>query len=160
MAFDARVFRQTLGLFATGVTVVSLTDPDGDGTGVYGMTANAFSSLSLEPPLVLVCVDKSADTHQKLLRQKRFAVNFLAEDQSDLSDFFARRPGAQATPRFHLPDTESPVLQDTLGWLDCTLETTHDGGDHTIFVGRVQKLHNAGGRPLLFFGGRYHRLPE
>ena len=156
MSFDSRDFRNALGRFATGVTVVTLWR---DGS-LHGMTANAFSSVSLDPPLVLVCVDKKGSTHGLIEAVGRFAVNILAEDQEHLSRYFAgKRDPAVSIPLDPTTKARSPILQGVIAWLDCELWNSYDGGDHTIFVARVETLHVSGGRPLLFFEGRYERLP-
>ncbi|HEX6971638.1 MAG TPA: flavin reductase family protein [Limnochordia bacterium] len=156
MGIDGWEFRQTLGRFATGVTVVSIDD----GHAVHGMTANAFTSVSLDPPLVLVCIDKKNQTHALLHRFDRFAINVLAEDQEAISNYYAGRLEQGAAGRFHRPGTVAPILEGCLAWLDCTLERAYDGGDHTIFLARVEQLGRRDGRPLLYFCGRYERLAE
>ncbi len=157
MSFDSKEFRKALGHFATGVTVVTLWR---DGA-LHGMTANAFSSVSLDPPLVLVCVAKTGSTHSVIQSGGRFAVNILAEDQEHLSRFFAgdRDPSVEIELK-EVAGAKSPILGGAIAWLDCELWQSYDGGDHTIFVARVEALEVPGGRPLLFFGGRYARLPE
>lgn len=157
MSFDSREFRNALGQFATGVTVVTLWR---DGA-LHGMTANAFSSVSLDPPLVLVCVGKQGSTHDVIQSVGRFAVNILSEDQEHLSRYFAgdRDPAVEIALKDET-NANAPILEGAIAWLDCELWQSYEGGDHTIFVGRVTALETVGGRPLLFFGGRYARLPE
>lgn len=157
MSLDPKVFRSAMGQFATGITVVSAYD----GSEVHGMTANSFTSVSLDPPLVLVCVDKRNRTHTLLPEVGRFAVNILSENQEEISRYFA---GDRARP---IPYTlteqdraKSPVFEGVLAWVDCTLWQTYEGGDHSIFVGEVQDLEVKGGRPLLFYSGAYNRLSE
>lgn len=154
LAIDGLEFRRTLGQFATGITIVTIDLGD----AVHGMTANSFTSVSLDPPLILVCVDKKNETHALLERFGRFAVNVLAEDQEPVSNYYAGRPGGEPG-RFHRPGTVAPVLEGCLSWLDCRLRWTCEGGDHSIFVAEVERLGRPGGRPLLYFGGRYTRLP-
>lgn len=154
-------FRTTMGLFATGITVVSTTL-----NGVlHGMTANAFASVSLDPLLVLVCVDRRAGLHDLVLESKMFAVTLLAEDQEEESVWFASPRRPEGRDQFdHLdwwpaPVSGSPVLGRGLGWLDCRLAEAHGGGDHSIFVAEavdVGRLREA--EPLLYHGGRYRRL--
>jgi flavin reductase (DIM6/NTAB) family NADH-FMN oxidoreductase RutF len=155
-------FRRTLSSFATGVTVVTTTV----GGILHGMTANAFASVSLDPLLVLVCVDRTAGMHELLPRARVFAVTVLAADQVKLSVWFAtrRRPSGQDQfdgIKWHpAPITGCPVLSEGLAFVDCRLVAVHDGGDHSIFVGQVVELgslkHDA--IPLIWYGGGYHRL--
>jgi flavin reductase (DIM6/NTAB) family NADH-FMN oxidoreductase RutF len=157
MDFDAKDFRHALGRFATGIMVVTGVGRDGRPVGV---TVNAFSSVSLDPPLVLFCLGRQASTYSALAEGERFAVNILAEDQRALSDRFA----GKAEDKFAGLDYEQgaggcPLLAGALGWLECRREATHDGGDHGIVVGRVEGLRAGGdGRPLLYFRGAYRTL--
>lgn len=156
MSFDSRNFRTALGHFATGITVVTTFDGD----EVHGMTANSFSSVSLEPPLVLVCVAKKNRTHQLLPETKRFAINILSEEQEAVSRYFAGdRDENEPFRVLEEARAKSPVFDGVLAWLDCSLWQTYDGGDHSIFVGEVEDLHVFGGKPLLFFQGAYGTLP-
>jgi len=158
---DTAAFRRTVGRFATGVTVVT-TVVDGV---AHGMTANAFSSLSLDPLLVLVCVDRSAGLHERVTRAGTFAICVLAEGQEALSRRFAARHPAGAGGQFEgvatvpAPVTGSPLLEGGLVYLECRLSAVHPGGDHSIFVGEVLAAGELGGtEPLLWFEGGYHRL--
>lgn len=151
MCFDSLAFRKAVGQFATGVTVVSVETDE----GVHGMTANSFTSVSLEPPLVLVCVDKSRQTHGLLLEKGRFGISILSREQEGVSNWFAGRRDKPVEFVWKKDETASPVLEGALAWLDCTLEHAYEGGDHTIFVGRVERFAADGGTPLLFFRGRY-----
>jgi flavin reductase len=154
-------FRNAVGLFATGVTVVSTSYQD----VLHGMTANAFTSVSLDPLLVLVCVDREAGLHDLLPAAKTFAVTVLADDQEDEAVWFAspRRPagrdqfdGVRWRPA---PATGSPVLEGGLAFLDCRLAEMHEGGDHSIFLGEVVDLGLLrDADPLLFYAGRYRSL--
>src|SRR5690625_1515366 len=144
VAFDSNSFRQTVGQFATGVTVISIATPE----GVHGMTANAFSSVSLDPPLVLVCVNKANATHRLLGETKKFAVNILGAEQEDIAGWYAGQRDNAIQPEWRDDLAESPVLTGALGWLDCTLEHSYEGGDHTIYVGRVEGLSFEDGDPL------------
>lgn len=157
MGFDARDFRHALGRFATGIMVVTGLGPDGRPVGV---TVNAFSSVSLDPPLVLFCLGRQASTYGALAQGERFAVNILAEGQRTLSDLFA----GKGEDKFAGIDYQAglggcPLLTGALGWLECRREATHDGGDHGIVVGRVERLMGEGdGLPLLYFRGGYRSL--
>ena len=153
-----RAFRDTLGRFPTGVTVITTVDGDGKR---HGVTIGSFSSLSLTPPLVLFSLDKSANCHPAFLSCERFAVNVLAEDQTELSGIFAskepERPWDAVPTR--VGATGVPLIEGCCAVIECEREAVYPGGDHDIIVGRVVALdQSAAGRPLLFFGGGYHRL--
>jgi flavin reductase (DIM6/NTAB) family NADH-FMN oxidoreductase RutF len=157
-AVSAAEFRQAMGHFATGVTVV--TSVAADGTPV-GTTANAVTSLSLDPPLVLVCFDLASLTLEAIRAHGAFAVNVLAEPQRDLSASFARRGFAAAWDEVrHRPGrTGSPRLHGVLAVLDCTIEARLPGGDHEIIIGRVREVEVAGeGVPLVYWRGTYTSL--
>jgi flavin reductase (DIM6/NTAB) family NADH-FMN oxidoreductase RutF len=151
-------FKAALGRFPAGVTVITVAGAEGD----HGMTASAFCSLSLDPPLILVCVHKGNRTHALLEAADGFAVNILAQDQMDLSNRFAGW-GPQPEDRFEgLGDTRGPVsgaryLPGAITSLDCTKYGTRDGGDHTIFLGQVEgtvlRGDDADLRPLIYFKG-------
>ena len=149
-------FRRALGHFATGVTVVATCDGDGRPTG---LTASAFTSVSLDPPLVLVCVDHKAQSYPALLERGRFAVNVLGADQEAVSRRFAttRLDKFDGVP-FRLSPLELPLLDGALAQLECVTVSTHTEGDHTILVGRVERAHLAAGAPLVYYRGRYDRL--
>jgi 3-hydroxy-9,10-secoandrosta-1,3,5(10)-triene-9,17-dione monooxygenase reductase component len=155
---DAGEFRAVLGQFATGVTIITAVD-DGEPVGV---AANSFTSVSLDPPLVLFCVARSSSTWPRIEHARKFAVNILGEHQEELSGLFATK-GADRFGQtdWHLGVGGSPVLHDTLAYLDCEFWNEYDGGDHIIVVGRVLDLglHSDTG-PLLFFRGKYGRLAE
>ena len=157
MTFDSKKQRQILGHFATGVTVVTT----GGIAGLHGMTANAVASLSLDPPLVLVAVDRRALTLEYLTRNRCFAVNILRLEQEGLSRRFAA-PGPKdfsdlATTK---AATESPILADCLAYLDCKVVEILPGGDHEIFVGEILAGEHHGGEPLLYYAGSYRRLRQ
>lgn len=155
-------FREVLGHFASGVTVVTTSCA---GT-VHGMTATAFASLSLEPLLVLVCVNRRARFHRLVLESKTFAITLLAEQQHELASWFAssKRPvGGDEFGRTAwrpAPVSNAPILEGGLGYLDCELSDLHSGGDHSILVGQVRDLGLLGGRtaPLLWYQGTFGRL--
>ncbi len=150
-AFDARAFRNALGRFATGLTVLT-TEVEG---AVRGMTANAFTSVSLDPPLVLVAVGRQARMHAHLLQTPRFGVSVLSEDQVALAWHFAGRPQEGLEPAF-LWRAGIPLVEHALAHLVCSVETTHPGGDHTLFLGRVASLWHRDGSPLTFYRGRFY----
>jgi len=150
-------FRAALGRFASGVTVVTVETADG---GVHGMTANAFCSVSLQPPLVLVCIDHLAETYLRVRERGEFGVSVLKEDQEALSEFFAdpeRNPDAayRLGIRYRKMKSGTPVLEDALTNLDCHVIDAYAAGDHTIFVGEVRESLLGEGSPLLYFRGRY-----
>ena len=158
MAFDRNELRRVMGHFATGVAVV--TTHDGQGR-CYGLTANAVSSVSLDPPLVLVCVDKRAESYPAFCRSQVFVVNVLGEHQEELSRRFAVSGGDKFVD---LPcrsgGTGAPILEGALAHIECRVVAAHDAGDHTIYVGEVESADAGEGPPLLFFRGRYHQLPR
>lgn len=154
---DAREIRHVMGHFATGVTIVTTKDKAGVPTGI---TANAFSSLSLDPPMVLVCIDKKANCYDCFEDSRVFAVNLLGEHQEHLANRFATKgiEKFQDTP-WRMSGREIPLLDETIGHIECAVSHACDGGDHTIYLGKVLHAQAAGDRPLLFFKGRYQRLP-
>jgi flavin reductase (DIM6/NTAB) family NADH-FMN oxidoreductase RutF len=153
-------FRKAMGCFATGVTVITV-DYEGE---IHGMTANAFTSVSLDPMLVLVCVDHRAKTHAHLHARKRFGVNVLAEDQRGISDYYARplrtheRAEEEAGAHFDRTAHNTPVLHGALAYLECRLDTAQDAGDHTIFIAEVEDVVVRDGDPLLFYRGKYREM--
>jgi len=162
VAADKQLFRRVMGRFATGVTVVTVPTGNGD---VRGMTANSFTSVSLEPMLVLVCVDYRARTLAMMEASDRFGISVLTEAQQPLSDYFAKSDQDPETARqlgvhFHFSEHGTPLLTGCLATLDCRKVGAHVAGDHTIFIGEVIEMSATEGRPLLFYSGRYHRLGE
>jgi flavin reductase (DIM6/NTAB) family NADH-FMN oxidoreductase RutF len=149
-------FRRAMSRFATGVTLITTRLGD----ELHGMTANAVTSLSLDPMLVLVCVDKTADTHDILSKAGVFAVNILNKEQAEISDRFAKKEFDGAHGLDDLPHgfavTGAPIIDGALAYLDCRTITEHHGGDHTIFIGQVAEARElSNGEPLVFYGGRY-----
>jgi flavin reductase (DIM6/NTAB) family NADH-FMN oxidoreductase RutF len=160
--FSSKDFRAALGSFATGVTVVTTRGEGGHG---YGMTANAFSSVSLDPPLILVCAKTGAEGSEHLESNGVFAVNILAAEQEPLSRYFSSKDRPRGRDAFaEVPHTTavtgSPVLEGVVGYLDCSLHETHSAGDHQIFIGEVLALGTRGLPPLLFHAGKYCFLRE
>jgi len=157
---DAREMRRIFGRFATGITVVTA----GRETP-RGMTANSFTSVSIEPPLVLVCVQRNATMHETIREAGSFAVSVLAAHQERVARLFADRTRPRGKLEFDAvdaipgPHTGAPVLSGALAWLECKLATTYDGGDHSIFLGEVQTLGRGKTEDaLLFYDGGFHRL--
>ena len=153
---DPRTLRDALGCFATGVTVVTCLS-----NGVpAGLTVNSFTSVSLDPPLLLVCIAKRAATAEALITASHFAINVLQTGQQPASIRFSTRDEDRfgATP-WACGEAGAPILKDSLGVFECERYAVYDGGDHDILVGRVVKASfDAGLDPLLYFRGRYRRL--
>src|SRR5436309_14333759 len=148
-------FRRTLGMFATGVTVITVRV----GEVMHGMTANAFMSVSLRPPLILISVDRRARMNALLREGVRFGVSVLEEKQTALSDRFAGRVRAEDAlePVFELV-RETPLVQGALANLVARVVRSYWGGDHSLFLGQAEYVRYGGGTPLLFHGGRYERV--
>lgn len=156
MAFDKTELRRVMGHFATGVTIV--TTHDGQGR-CYGLTANAVCSVSLEPPLVLVCVDKAAESHPAFALSQAFVVNILGDEQEELSRRFAVSGGEKFVGlACRNGGTGTPIIEGALAHVECRVVATHDAGDHTIYIGQVEGGDVTAGSPLLFFRGKYHHL--
>ncbi|HEY3812812.1 MAG TPA: flavin reductase family protein [Caulobacteraceae bacterium] len=157
--FDSLSFRRALGLFATGVTVVTAADAAGEPVGI---TVSSFNTVSLSPPLVLFSVQRKAYALGALQRAKGFAVNVLSETQQHLSQRFSRAldAGRWASAPHRLGRTGAPLLDGALARFECEPHAVHDGGDHLIFVGRVVSFDvtNEQDAPLVFFRGAYGRL--
>jgi flavin reductase (DIM6/NTAB) family NADH-FMN oxidoreductase RutF len=157
---NAGEFRRAMGNFATGVTIITL-DLDGE---VHGMTANAFASVSLDPLLVLVCVDHNARMHAHLHSKKRFGINVLSGDQRAISQYYARPARShehaeeEAGARFERTRHGTPMLLGAIVYLECRLHSAQEAGDHTIFIAEVEDVVVREGKPLLFFRGRYRRV--
>jgi flavin reductase (DIM6/NTAB) family NADH-FMN oxidoreductase RutF len=158
MAIDRTELRRVMGHFATGVTIITTRDVDGK---PYGLTANALCSVSLDPPLLLVCVDKRAESHPAFGRSGLFAVNVLGLGHEDLSRRFAVSGGDKFVDVDHRSGVSGlPLLDGALATIECRVVSVHEAGDHTIFIGEVEHLQGGGGDPLLFFRGKYRRLVE
>ena len=157
MSVDQLEFRRVMGHFATGVTIV--TSHDGAGK-IGGLTANSVASVSLEPPLVLVCVDKKSDSYPLFGASQSFAVNILANEQETLSRRFAKSGGEKFTGvGYRIGVTGSPILTDTIAFLDCQVRYTFEAGDHTIYVGEAVEIAvGPEAEPLLYFRGGYRNL--
>lgn len=152
MAIDSMLQRQVMGRFATGVTLLTTRFDE----GVLGMTANAVMSLSLEPPLVVVSVDKKNSMHECVMRGKCFALNMLRADQEEISRRFAMSgPKDFSGLRLTAAETGAPILVDAIAYVDCKLVEILPGGDHDMFVGEPIAGGVREGEPLIFFGGEY-----
>jgi len=158
MPVSADEFRGALRRWASGVSIVTTRHE----SGIRGITVSSFCSLSLDPPLILICIARGARSHDSIARQKAFAVNILGAGQRGLSDRAAGRSGEEGTRLdgmgYRAVVTGAPVLEDVLAWLDCTLVDRHPAGDHTIYIGRVEAAGAGSGGPLLYFRGAYRRL--
>lgn len=155
-AFDVRDFRRVLGSFMTGVTIVTTRDAAGR---AHGLTVNSFSSVSLDPPLVLWSQSITAPSYPIFSRVDRFAVNILAEDQRHIADRFSR-PAADKFEGIATHDglDSVPLIDGCAAYLECVTVAKYPGGDHTIFVGRVERIARFARPPLIFGGGRYLRV--
>jgi flavin reductase (DIM6/NTAB) family NADH-FMN oxidoreductase RutF len=162
MTLNPSEFRKAMGSFATGVTIITV-DLDGE---VHGMTANAFASVSLDPLLVLVCVDSSTRTHEHLHSRKRFGINVLSADQRAISEYYARpdrtheHAETEVAARFERTKHGTPMLHGSLAFLECRLHSAQEAGDHTIFIAEVEDVVVREGEPLLFFRGKYRQVGE
>src|SRR5712692_5113134 len=153
-------FRKALGHFTTGVTVVTVEREPGK---IHGMTANSFTSVSLDPMLILVCVDQRAKMLPLLEEKKRFGISVLKAGQEAISEYFAKGEQSAETEerlaiRYRWTPSGVPVLEHTLLHLSCRLVTSHIAGDHTIFVGEVEDAELHEGEPLLYFRGEYRKI--
>lgn len=153
-AIDGATFRRVLGHYPTGVCVVTAVEPDGNPTA---MVVGSFTSVSLSPPLVAFFPDRSSTSWPRIERAGRFCVNVLGSHQQDLCRRFSAKSGDKfAGLEYRLSENGSPVLEDVVAWIDCTLDAVHEAGDHFIVLGRVIELDIArADQPLLFFRGEY-----
>jgi len=155
--FNSRDFRDAVGAFATGINVITTRNEEMG----YGLTANAFSSVSLDPPLVLICVGSSSQGCDVIQQIGAFAVNVLSHDQEPLSRFFASKERPRGRDAFKdVPHSEAitgcPLLDGAVAHLDCRLDAAHEAGDHMIFIGAVVALNiDRDAEPLIFHGGQY-----
>jgi flavin reductase (DIM6/NTAB) family NADH-FMN oxidoreductase RutF len=154
-AVDAMAMRRTLGRFTTGVTVVTTAQGD----EVHAMTANAFTSVSLDPPLVLVSVDHRTKMHRMLPDTRRYGVSVLASDQERVAWHFAGRPIREHGDLFEWA-AGVPLVSGAIAHVACSLHAAHEAGDHTLYLGLVEYLHSRGGEPLLFHAGTFGRMSQ
>lgn len=157
MTIDPDSFRSVLGRFASGITVVTTRDAE---QRDVGMTVSAFCSVSLDPPLVQVCVDRAASLHAAMLTTTRYGVSILAAEQEALSRRFATAESARRFDGIGYRRGESGVvlLDDALAHLECRIVASHEAGDHTMFVGEVESATARSARPLLYYRGGYAQL--
>lgn len=150
-------FRRACARFATGITIATVTAPDG---APHGFTANSFTSVSMDPPIILICIDQKANVISHFNASEAFAINILESSQEPLSNRFAERgqdrfEGVDWTPG----NNGSPILHGTIAQFECSVESRIPAGDHTIILGRVTSARYAGdAAPLIYFASRYHRL--
>lgn len=156
MSLDPDAFRAVMGRFASGVTIVTAVDDEGTD---HGMTVSAFASLSLEPPLVVICIDHTASMHDLLLTAPYFAVNVLTAGQEPLARRFAETGAQRFTGiGYTRGERDLPVLNDALAHVECRRVAHYDGGDHTIIVGETENAVVREGRPLLYYRGGFAQL--
>jgi len=153
------LFKEVLGRFCSGVTIVTFKNSE----GIHGLTVSSFASLSLDPPLILICIKNKGASYDGLIKSQGFCVNILSEAQKDLAFRFADSK-LDSVRRFHETDyelTESgvPIFSDNLGYLECITKDKFSGGDHTIFVGEVKSLNFTKGKtPLIYYNKSFHTL--
>lgn len=156
MSLDPDAFRAVLGRFATGVTVVTALDSSG---ADRGMTVSAFSSLSLDPPMILMCIERTSSMHDLLSTVDYFAVNILSATQEPLARRFAETGAQRFTGiGYGHGQTGVPVLNDVLAHVECRRVATHEGGDHTIIVGATETAEVHDGSPILYYRGGFAQL--
>ena len=158
MAIEKNELRRVKGHFATGVTVITSIRSSGE---LHGLTANAFTSVSLIPPLLLVCIDKKAESYPCFDESGVFTVNVLAGDQEALSRRFAVTGGDKFKGvSFRVGANGAPILDGALAYLECKVTQKIDGGDHTIYIGEIEQAETKEGKPLLFFRGGYREIGD
>lgn len=157
MTLDEQQFRNVLGHFASGVTVVTTMHRDQP----YGMTVASFASVSLRPQLVLICIERAVRTHAAIDDAGKFAVNILEETQQEISTLFATRAEDKfERAAYSHGELGLPLLDGALATIECNVTHRLPGGDHTVFVGEIVNATTREGKPLLYFRGAYHRLAE
>ncbi|WP_226034833.1 flavin reductase family protein [Aquibacillus saliphilus] len=150
---DNRLFRDAMGKFATGITVVT-TEYKGE---IYGMTVNAFMSISLDPKLIAISIDEKATMYEKLQDTKNFGLSILSDKQKELSMIFARQKETDSEINYTFQDGK-PVLKNSLATLSCTVKETTKAGDHLIFIAEVSDVELNSGQPIVYFGGEYQEI--
>jgi flavin reductase (DIM6/NTAB) family NADH-FMN oxidoreductase RutF len=158
MPIDKNELRRIMGHFATGVTIVTTMSKEGQ---AFGLTANAFTSVSLEPPLLLISVDKKAESYPHLEDSKVFTVNVLADDQESLSRKFAVSGGDKFDGvAYRTGANGAAILDGALAFIECKVYATYEGGDHTLYLGLVEEAQTREGKPLLFYRGGYRAISD
>ena len=156
MAVTQEQFRAALGSFASGVTVATTKDARGK---LLGITVSAFCSVSLSPPMVLICIEKTAGSHYAFEESNVFVVNVLREGKADLSELFASQKDNKFEGVQFAPGIDGvPVLDNSLATLECRVKFSYHGGDHSIFIGEVEDVKVDNGQPLIYFRSRYGRF--
>ncbi len=158
MPIEKNELRRVMGHFATGVTVITSLRASGE---MHGLTANAFSSVSLVPPLLLICVDKKAESYPCFEESKVFTVNILSAEQEALSRKFAVSGGNKFEGvSYRLGANGAPILDGSIAYLECRLSGSMDAGDHTVYLGEIEQAETHEAKPLLFFRGGYRELGD
>jgi flavin reductase (DIM6/NTAB) family NADH-FMN oxidoreductase RutF len=158
MPIEKNELRRVMGHFATGVTVITSFRASGE---LHGLTANAFSSVSLVPPLLLICVDKKAESYQCFEESKVFTVNILSAEQEALSRRFAVSGGNKFEGvSYRIGANGAPILDGSIAYLECRLSGSMDAGDHTVYLGEIEQAETHEAKPLLFFRGGYRELGD
>ncbi|HYJ90156.1 MAG TPA: flavin reductase family protein [Pyrinomonadaceae bacterium] len=158
MSVTQEQFRAALGSFASGVTVVTTRDANGK---LLGITVSAFCSVSLDPPMVLICIEKTAGSHYAFEESNVFVVNVLREGESAMSERFASQDEDKFIGVNFKPGIDGvPVLSDALAVLECRVKFSYHGGDHSIFIGEVENVLLDNGKPLLYFRSHYGRFEK
>lgn len=158
MPIEKNELRRVMGHFATGVTVITSIRTSGE---MHGLTANAFSSVSLVPPLLLICVDKKAESYPCFEESKIFTVNILSSEQESISRKFAVSGGNKFEGiSYRVGANGAPILDGAVAYLECKLAGTMDAGDHTVYLGEIEQAETHEAKPLLFFRGGYRELGD
>ncbi|MFZ1886601.1 MAG: flavin reductase family protein [Candidatus Binataceae bacterium] len=158
MPIEKNELRRVMGHFATGVTVITSVRASGE---MHGLTANAFSSVSLVPPLLLICVDKKAESYPCFEESKVFTVNILSAEQEALSRKFAVSGGNKFEGvSYRIGANGVPILDGSIAYLECRLSGSMDAGDHTVYLGEIEQAETHEAKPLLFFRGGYRELGD
>jgi flavin reductase (DIM6/NTAB) family NADH-FMN oxidoreductase RutF len=153
-AMDNRFFRDAMGKFATGITIVTI-EYDGE---IMGMTVNAFMSISPDPKLIAISIDEKASMYDQLLETKKFGVSILSEQQKDISMIFSRQIEGDRNSIPYVKQDHIPVIDQSLVTLACHVQDTADAGDHTILIAEVTEINMNEGEPVLFYGGKYRTM--
>ena len=154
------LFKEAWGRFPTGVSVITTVQKNGE---IHGMAANGITSVSLEPPLVLVCIGHQRNSYKIVQQTKRFCINILNEFQQDIAEYYSR-PQDQRTgdiaPTFWFTSRGSAMLENSIASMDCQVKSEYESGDHSIFVGNVDEIKFGTGNPLIYHNRKFTRLPK